>query len=202
MGNGVAVRSLGPKEVWRLLQRSWAVGFTRLRWRWRLGALGHGAIIEQPLAIRNPRAVAIGSRVTILRGSLFADLQPGNGLYPKITVGDGTIIAYRFQCNCALRVSIGENVGIASGVFITDSDHVVEPGGVPITRSQKFVTRPVEVQANCWIGQNAVILKGVTVGHDSIIGANSVVTRDVPPCSVAVGNPARVIKRLAQQEWR
>lgn len=50
------------------------------------------------------------------------------------------------------------------------------------------------------IGQNAVILKGVTIGHDSIVGANSVVTRDVPPCSVVAGNPGRIIKTLDVHE--
>ena len=53
------------------------------------------------------------------------------------------------------------------------------------------------VKDNCWIGQNAIILKGVTIGHDSIIGANSVVTHSVPPCSVVAGNPGRVINTLA-----
>jgi len=115
---------------------------------------------------------------------------------PKIIIGDGCIILYRFQCNAAQSVRIGKNVLIASNVLITDSDHVIEPGGVPVTKNRKFVTQPVRVEDNCWLGQNAVILKGVTIGHDSIVGANSVVTHDVPPCSVVAGNPARVIKRL------
>ncbi|MEI8341516.1 MAG: acyltransferase, partial [Verrucomicrobiota bacterium] len=106
-------------------------------------------------------------------------------------------ILFRFQCNAAESVQIGRHVLIASNVLICDSDHVVEPGGIPVTVNGKFVSRPVRVEDNCWIGQNAVILKGVTVGHDSIIGANSVVTRDVPPCSIAAGNPARVVKSLA-----
>ena len=85
---------------------------------------------------------------------------------------------------------------IAPGVFITDSDHVVEPNGVPVTQNQLLKTRPVHIQDNCWLGVNAVVLKGVTVGHDSIVGANAVVTRNVPPYSIAAGNPARVIKTL------
>jgi acetyltransferase-like isoleucine patch superfamily enzyme len=85
---------------------------------------------------------------------------------------------------------------IASNVLITDSDHVIEPGGVPVTRNGRFVTRPIFIDDNCWIGQNAVVLKGVTIGRESIIGANSVVTHDVPAHSVAAGNPARVIKKL------
>jgi lipopolysaccharide O-acetyltransferase len=95
-------------------------------------------------------------------------------------------------------VRIGKNVLIASNVFITDSDHLVEPAGLPVTVNKKLVTEPVIIGDNCWIGQNAVILKGVTVGHDSIIGASAVVTRDVPPCSVVAGNPARVIRTVTK----
>ncbi len=159
-------------------------------------ALGRRCNLARPLQVNNPRAVAIGSHVTILEGYVLADLAVGRGTYPKITIGDGTTIMYRFQCNAAERVTIGRYVLIAGNVFIGDSDHIVEPGGMPVTRSEQLVTRPVRIEDNCWIGQNAVILKGVTVGRDSIVGANSVVTRDVPPGSVVAGNPARVIKRL------
>ena len=78
----------------------------------------------------------------------------------------------------------------------SDSDHVIEPVGLPVTKNSKFITRPVFIEDNCWIGQNAAILKGVTIGQGSIVGANSVVTHDVPSHSVVAGNPARIIKRL------
>jgi acetyltransferase-like isoleucine patch superfamily enzyme len=146
--------------------------------------------------VPNPRAVAVGSHVTICAGFVLADLDPGCGEYPKIVISDGTTILFRFQCNAAQSVTIGKNVLFASNVLITDSDHVVEPGGAPVTRNGKFMTRPVRIEDNCWIGQNAVILKGVIVGHDSVIGANTVVTRDVPPCSVVAGNPARIVRTL------
>jgi acetyltransferase-like isoleucine patch superfamily enzyme len=148
------------------------------------------------LLVNHPQAVSIGSRVSIMDQFILADLLPGTGTNPKIIIGDGCTILFRFQCNAAKRVEIGNNVLIASNVLICDSDHVLEPGGIPVTSNGRFVTRPVRIGDNCWIGQNAVILKGVTIGHDSIIGANSVVTRDVPPCSIAAGNPARVVKAL------
>jgi acetyltransferase-like isoleucine patch superfamily enzyme len=178
------------------MKRAYELGRTRLLWGWRLHALGAHTTLFRPLKIRNPRAVAIGARVTILDQFVLADLRPGEGDYPKIVIGDGTVIQFRFQCNAAESVRIGRNVLIASNVLVTDSDHVVEPGSVPVTRNGKWTSRPVRIGDNCWLGQNAVILKGVTVGHDAIVGANSVVTRDVPPCSVSVGNPARVIKVL------
>ena len=180
------------RQVWR----EWEVLRTWALWSWRFDGLGRRSVLKRKCLVNHPQAVLIGSRVSIMDQFIFADLRPGIGKEPKILIGDGCTILFRFQCNAAECVRIGRNVLIASNVLICDSDHVVEPGGVPVTRNAKFVTRPVLVEDNCWVGQNAVILKGVTVGHDSIIGANSVVTRDVPPFSVAGGNPARVIRTL------
>lgn len=179
------------------IRRTYELTQTRLVWAWRMHSLGKRTILRYRLLVNNPRAVAIGSNVMILSQYVLADLQPGRNAYPKIVIGDNCRIQFRFQCNAAQSVRIGRNVLIASNVLITDSDHVLEPGGVPIVQSGKFITRPVVIEDNCWLGQNAVILKGVTVGHDSIIGANTVVTRSVPPCSVVAGNPARIIKTLS-----
>jgi acetyltransferase-like isoleucine patch superfamily enzyme len=180
----------------KLAVRAWDVGRTRLLWGWRLHSLGSRSILSYSLQVNNPQAVAIGSYVTIESQFILADLCPGSGKVPKISIGDGCTILYRFQCNAVQSVRIGHNVLIASNVLITDSDHVVEPGGIPVTKNNKLVTRPVCIEDNCWLGQNAVILKGVTIGHDSIVGANSTVTHDVLPYSVVAGNPARIIKML------
>ncbi len=180
----------------KLAKRSWQVGRTRLLWGWRLHVLGSRSILGRSLLINNPSSVAVGARVAIADQFVLADLCPGSDRRPKIVVGDGTTILCRFQCNATQSVIIGRNVLIAPGVFVGDSYHVVEPGGVPVTRNRKVVTRPVRIEDNCRLGQNAAVLKGVTIGHDSIVGANSVVVRDVPPCTVVAGNPARVIKEL------
>jgi acetyltransferase-like isoleucine patch superfamily enzyme len=180
----------------KLAIRVWRVGKTRLLWGWRLHKLGARSVLCRCLQANNPKAFSIGSRVTIESDFILADLCPLQGQIPKIIIGDNCTILYRFQCNAAESVRIGNNVLIASNVLITDSDHIVEPAGIPVTASKKFVTKPVLIGDNCWIGQNAVILKGVTIGHDSIVGASAVVTSDVPPCSVAAGNPARIIKTL------
>jgi acetyltransferase-like isoleucine patch superfamily enzyme len=166
---------------------------TFVLWKPRLYALGGRTILSRPLYCNHPRVVSIGSGVLLSSQFVLADLRVGEGPCPKITIGDGCTIMYRFQCNAAESVRIGKDVLIASNVLITDSDHVVEPDGVPVGRSLKLVTSPVVVEDNCWIGQNAVILKGVVIGHDSIVGANSVVTRNIPPLSVVGGNPARII---------
>lgn len=183
-------------EGFRRIRRGIKVSWTYLVWKWRIGSLGRRVVIGKPLSFTNPRIIAIGDKVSICKGALISDLRPAPNEKPKIHIGDCCTILYRFQCNCAIQVTIGKDVLIASNVLITDSDHVVEVGGIPATRNNKFISKPVAVEDNCWIGQNVVILKGVRIGHDSIIGANSVVTKDIPPCSVAAGNPARVIRSI------
>ncbi len=169
---------------------------TVMLWKWRFLKLGKRSIIRLSLQINNPRSIVIGSHVTIMNQSVLADLKPDIRQIPKIFIGDSCTIMYRFQCNAAESVRIGNNVLIASNVLITDSDHILEPGGIPVTINNRYISKPVIIEDNCWIGQNAVILKGVTVGHDSIVGANSVITKSIPPYSVAAGNPAKIIKTL------
>lgn len=84
----------------------------------------------------------------------------------------------------------------ANGCFITDADHRVDDPSRPITW-QGFESRgPTRVGDNVWCGANVVVTSGVTVGERSVIGANAVVTRDIPPFSVAAGAPARVIRTI------
>jgi len=75
----------------------------------------------------------------------------------------------------------------------TDSDHIVDDAGKKTTLSDEFRSAPVIIEHNCWLGVNSVVLKGVTIGHHAIVGANAVVTRDVPPFSTVAGVPARVV---------
>lgn len=105
-------------------------------------------------------------------------------------VGFGSIIVARQS------ITIGAHALIAEYVTIRDQDH--DYGGEGPLSESGFVTAPVVVGDNVWVGAKATITKGVTIGASAVIGANSVVTSDIPANSVAVGNPARVI-RTAQQ---
>ena len=97
-------------------------------------------------------------------------------------------------------IKIGNNVLIASKVFITDITHGTysgrethdSPNTIPKFRTLK--SKPVEIHDNVWIGENVSILPGVIIGYGAIIGANSVVTKSIPPQTIAVGNPAKIIK--------
>jgi lipopolysaccharide O-acetyltransferase len=108
------------------------------------------------------------------------------------------------------RVEIGDNVLIASRVFISDHNHgqydVPDPRCAPdvIPDQRPVVSKPVRIERNVWIGEQVCILPGVTIGEGSIIGAGAVVIRDVPPNSIAVGNPAKCVRRFdpVDKAWK
>ena len=124
-------------------------------------------------------------------------------------VGDGAVIRPPFHCdygfnirlgagaflnfNCVIldivEVTIGDDAQIGPGVQILAADHPRDPA----LRAQLLeFGRPVTIGSNVWIGSGAIILPGVSIGDDAVVGAGSVVTRDVPPGATVVGNPARV----------
>ena len=111
----------------------------------------------------------------------------------RVTLGAKVIVGSRTTVNAYLDVSIGDATLIADDVHVTDFDHRTERVDVPI-KDQGIVTAPVTIGPDVWIGRGATILRGVVIGRGSVIGAHAVVTRDVPPFSVAVGVPARVVR--------
>ncbi len=117
---------------------------------------------------------------------------PGGEIRIGNRVGlNGTTITSKKQ------VQIGDGTMIAPNVIIVDSDfHAQWPPDARLISSTADIDRPVAIGANVWIGMNSVILKGTTIGDNSIIGASSLVSGDIPPNVVAGGNPARVLRPL------
>ena len=128
----------------------------------------------------------LGSNSTIEN---FCTVNNGVG---EVLIGYNTLIG---MCNTVIGpVSIGNNVILAQNIVISGLNHEYQDVTKPI-HEQPVTTAKITVDDECWIGANAVITAGVTIGKHSVIAAGSVVTKDVPPFSVAVGNPARVIKQ-------
>ena len=104
-----------------------------------------------------------------------------------VRIGDGTFLNRNTEIVSLGSVTVGRDCKIARDVIVMDSDQHELPGG-------GLVVAPVVIEDRVWIGARAMVLKGVRIGHDSVIGAGAIVTKNVPPFSVAVGQPARVIR--------
>lgn len=146
--------------------------------------------------------VKVGKNLVLISESFFS--QPGvnhpvilRTLSPgaKLVIGNNVGISGGGIC-VAKEVVIGDNVMLGANAFVTDTDfHPLDPTGRRY-RSDNVLTERVEVGENVFIGMNALILKGVKIGKNSVIGAGSIVTSEIPPNCVASGIPARVIRQL------
>ena len=112
----------------------------------------------------------------------------------KLSIGDHTYINRSASIDCTQEITIGDYSAISDNVQILDSDFH------PINGKISTMSKPVHIGNHVWIGRSAIILKGVTIGDGAIVGAGSVVTRDVPPGCLVAGNPARVIKENVEWE--
>ena len=112
------------------------------------------------------------------------------------TIGDGTYINSNLTLVDDYRITIGKNCLFAPNVTITTTGHPIHPD----LRGLGMVSFPVTIEDNVWVGTNAVIHPGVTIGEGSVIGSGSVVTKDIPPHVVAAGVPCRVIRQITDRD--
>jgi acetyltransferase-like isoleucine patch superfamily enzyme len=110
-----------------------------------------------------------------------------------LSLGDKSVLARDISINCYLDVEIGDSALIADSVYVSDFDHKFGDLAVPI-KDQGIAKSRVRIERNVWIGTKVTICRGVIIGEGTVVGANAVVTRDLPAYSVAVGAPARVVK--------
>jgi acetyltransferase-like isoleucine patch superfamily enzyme len=166
-----------------------------LRWRW-LASAGRRWSTDGPLFLGKRLEIQIGKRGRIDLGR-FVWIGDGTKIRCHegiVAIGPKTVLGQECTISAYQRVRIGEQCVIADRAMFIDFDHGVVEIERPI-RQQGIYKRDVEVGSNCWIGYGACILRGVRVGDNSVVGANAVVTRDVPANSVVGGVPARVIRK-------
>jgi len=112
----------------------------------------------------------------------------------RIRIGGGTFLNQGVMVAAFELVEIGEHCMLANGCLVTDADHRFDDPDRPVPW-QGFTSKgPTRIGANVWLGANVVVTSGVTIGERCVIGANSVVTRDIPAFSVAAGAPAKVLR--------
>jgi acetyltransferase-like isoleucine patch superfamily enzyme len=117
----------------------------------------------------------------------------------RIAVGGGSVLNLNVMVAAVESVEIGEHCMFANGCVVTDGNHRFDDPDKPVPW-QGFTTKgPVIIGDNVWFGAHAVVTSGVTIGRRSVIGANAVVTEDVPPFSIAAGAPAKVLKQISYE---
>ena len=180
-------------QKWRWYERN-SLPWNRARIHWELMRREafarwplHGNVLE---AMREGR-LEIGAQTLFEPGVWLTAPAPA-----RIRIGGGTFLNLGVMVAAAELVEIGEHCMFANGCFVTDADHRFDDPDKPVPW-QGFTSKgPTRVGDNVWCGANVVITGGVTVGRRSVIGANSVVTEDIPEFSVAAGVPARVLRRI------
>lgn len=156
-------------------------------------------IIRRPFYVRGKKYIKIGAGFITGVGTRIDAFASNN--VACIHIGKNVQLNDYVHIAAIKSITIGNNVLIASKVFITDHNHGFygannlnsSPMVPPMKR--ELYSAPVKIEDNVWIGEFVSILPGVTIGQGSIIGTMSVVTKDIPPNSIAVGSPARVIKK-------
>jgi acetyltransferase-like isoleucine patch superfamily enzyme len=183
-------------------------------YRWLLQKLGRGSIIGHSVVMRCPAQIGIGVGVMI-DDLVVLDAKGSTSrieLGDQILVGRGSILS----CNEATirignfvsigpfcffasksHIHVGSNVSIGSGTHLMAGGHAFDALDTPVIR-QVRLSKGIVVEDNVWLGSGITVLDGVTIGHDSIVGAGSVVSKDVPAWSIVLGNPARVIQKRQQ----
>lgn len=155
-------------------------------------------LVRRPAYVRGKSNIRWGRGFTTgvgIRLDVFCD-----GSRPRLLFGNNVQINDYVHIGAIERVEIGNDVLIASRVFISDHDHgnysQLDATSAPSVPPQKrpLISRPVIIGDRVWIGEQVCILSGVSIGQGAVIGAGSVVTCDIPPNSVSVGNPARVVR--------
>jgi len=149
--------------------------------------------IGKTIIINKYGVIRIGNRSCIWPDVKFALIKCPNNDNPLVKIGDFCSVGDRTQIHCGNKIEIGNYVLISWDVNIIEYDYHAPGGGQP-----KPI--PITIEDEVWIGARSIITKGVTIGKGSIIGAGSVVVKNVPPYTLVAGNPAKVIKKV--HSWK
>lgn len=164
-------------------------------------------MIRFPIVIRGKQYMDFGSNLTT--GARCRFEVHGDHKDKRLIFGKNVNVGYDVRISCCDKISIGNDVLMGSRVLIIDNGHGKYTGDeqdnpdIPPNK-RRLVSMPIVIEDNVWIGENAVIQPGVTVGYGSVIAANSVVTKSIPPRTMAAGMPAKAIKEfdIEKKEWR
>lgn len=156
--------------------------------------LSKDAVVQRLLRIDGKENIHIGNNVIIQKMSWLAAVPLTGEKDCILEIGDGTIIGHFNHIYATGKIIIGKNVLTADKVFISDNQHGYEDITLPILKQVIKQLPPLYIGDGTWIGENSCIL-GASIGKNCVIGANSVVNKNIPDYCIVVGAPARIIKK-------
>lgn len=170
--------------------------------KFRFGDFGFHSWIKSPLRIDGGKNIRIGNNVAIQYKTWLGALPLTGSQNAELVIEDGSIIGNFNHIYATKRIVIHQKVLTADKVFISDNLHGYEDVKIPILEQPIVQNGTVEIGEGSWLGENVCVL-GANIGKHCVIGANSVVTHDIPDYSVAVGIPAKVIKsyNIEKNQW-
>jgi acetyltransferase-like isoleucine patch superfamily enzyme len=189
---------------WVVRNRAWSWWYLVRYWRFLLWRLRNRHVVTEGF-------VFLGRRVTLTARKGYGRLVVGRWVHVgdgnalrchegNLRIGDKCVFGKDNTVNAYLDIEFGAKTIVADWVYVCDFDHVYSDIHVPI-KDQGIVKTPVRIGPDCWVGTKVTVLRGVEVGHGSVLAAHTVVNKDVPPMSVVVGVPGRVVKnRVAAYE--
>ncbi len=179
------------------LRRYWTARFGSAGPRISIGDSFHA---YNPERIRVAEGVVLANRVTLRAMTAYPWADPPQTFSPEIILERNCFLNNGTQISCVRRVTIGENVMIAENGFIADNNHGYRDPDVSIRAQPLTEAGEVHIGTDSWIGANCCIVGNVRIGRHCVVGANSVVTSDLPDHSIAAGAPARIVKRFDRQQ--
>ena len=186
--------------VFRKLHRlNRAVASCMLSFRFK--KIGHGYFTERPLSLLGLRYTSVGASFSCGYDCKIEVFNFHNGVRfsPVLTIGDNVSINDRVHIAVTHNVTIGDDVLIGSDVYISDHSHgqtgEIADCAAPSSRVL-YSKGAITIGDRVWIGSKVCILPGVSIGADCIIAAGAIVTRDIPPLSIAAGCPAKIVRRV------
>jgi acetyltransferase-like isoleucine patch superfamily enzyme len=186
---------------WVIRHRAWTPWYLVRYWRFLLFRLRNPHIVTEGF-------VFLGKRVEIYARRGFGRMVIGRWVHigsgnaircheGTLRIGDKCVFGKDNTVNCYLDIEFGEAAIVADWVYICDFDHVFSDITRPI-KDQGIVKSPVRIGPDVWVATKVSVLRGVTVGRGSVLAAHCLVNADIPPFSMAVGVPARVVRDRRQ----
>lgn len=165
----------------------------------KFGQAGRNMLIFKPMQIdRKCKYLYLGDNVVIrkyARINRYPYRNETKDNEPVIKIGNNCNIGQRVSLLAGGNITIGDNVIMASDILITSENHSIDPESEIFYMDQPLKCSDVEIKEGTWIGEKVCIMPGITIGKKCVIGAGSIVTKSIPDYCIAVGNPARIIKK-------